>query len=111
MTGKFERVIASGLLLIASAVLAPAQSGSVRPRRVNPPPSSAGQTSDTSTASSSSSDDASPGIGRANRPSSNINTPDASRSVAGGDTSRAFALFQQKQYAESAREARRIAAA
>src|SRR4051812_18118760 len=104
MTGKFERAIALGLLLAASAVLAEAQSGSVRPRRVNPPASSVGNTSDAGT-SSSSNDDAGPRIGSTSRPSSNVNTSAAPRSGRGSDTSRAFSLFQQKQYAQAAREA------
>jgi tetratricopeptide (TPR) repeat protein len=110
MTGKFERAIALGFLLAVSAVPALAQSGSVRPRRVNPPASSVGNTGDAGAASSSN-DDAGPRIGSTSRPSSNVNRPDASRSGGGGDTSRAFSLFQQKQYAQAAREAKQVAAA
>ncbi|HKS27907.1 MAG TPA: tetratricopeptide repeat protein [Pyrinomonadaceae bacterium] len=103
MTGKIHRAIALSLLIFSFSVLASAQSGSVRPRRVNPPPSSTAQTSDAGTLSSS--EDAAPRLGAANRPSSSPNTSGAS-----GDTSRAFSLFQQKQYAAAAREAKQIAA-
>ncbi|MBD0369354.1 MAG: tetratricopeptide repeat protein [Pyrinomonadaceae bacterium] len=106
MTGNLKRAIAVSLLIFSSVVVAVAQSGSVRPRRVNPPQSSSAQTSD---AGNSSSGDAGPRIGSTNsRPSSNINTSGSSNS--GGDTSRAFSLFQQKQYAQAAREAKRVAA-
>src|SRR5437868_10727598 len=106
MAGKlFLRVIAPGLLLLVSgAATAYAQSGSVRPRRVNPPPAPADDRS-----ASTSTDDASPRINSTtNRPASNVN-PNAS-SGGGGDTARAYSLFQQKQYAAAAREARQVAA-
>ncbi|HEX8177316.1 MAG TPA: tetratricopeptide repeat protein [Pyrinomonadaceae bacterium] len=107
MTGKIQRAFALSLLTFSFAAAASAQSGSVRPRRVNPPQSSSTQTSDGGALSSS--DDAGPRIGSANRSSSNINTPGAGG--ASGDTSRAFSLFQQKQYAAAAREAKQVAAA
>ncbi|HYO90805.1 MAG TPA: tetratricopeptide repeat protein, partial [Pyrinomonadaceae bacterium] len=107
MTGKIQRAIALSLLIFSFTIVASAQSGSVRPRRVNPPQSSTAQTSETGGLSSS--DDAGPRIGTTRRPSSNVNTSGASG--AGGDTSRAFSLFQQKQYAAAAREAKQIAAA
>jgi type IV pilus assembly protein PilF len=107
MTGKFfQRAVALSLFMAASATLSYAQSGSVRPRRVNPPPSSTAQTNDTG--GTSSSDDAGPRVSTTNRPSSNVNTPGAAN--AGGDTARAYSLFQQKQYAAAAREAKQVAA-
>lgn len=106
MTGKFQRSLALGLLIFSSATLASAQSGSVRPRRVNPPPSSTAQTSEVG---GSGTDEAGPRISTPARPSSNVNTSGVSR--AGGDTARAYSLFQQKQYAAAAREARQVAAA
>lgn len=107
MTVKLRRAIALSLLIFSTAFAAAAQSGSVRPRRVNPPPSSS--SAQTTDAGNSSSDDAGPRTAsNANRPSPNINTSGSSN--AGGDTSRAFSLFQQKQYAQAAREARQVAA-
>jgi tetratricopeptide (TPR) repeat protein len=106
MTGKtFQRAMVMGLLMAASAAPSFAQSGSVRPRRVNPPQSSSAQTNNTG---DSSSDESSPRISTTNRPSSSTNTPGASGS--GGDTSRAYTLFQQKQYQAAAREAKQVAA-
>lgn len=104
MTGKiFRRGIASGLLLLIFGASVYAQSGSVRPRRVNPPPA---PTDDRS--ASTSTDDAGPRISSTtNRPTSNVNTTGAAS--AGGDTARAFSLFQQKQYAAAAREAKQVA--
>ncbi|HEX8748316.1 MAG TPA: tetratricopeptide repeat protein [Pyrinomonadaceae bacterium] len=107
MTGKIQRAFALSLLIFSFAATASAQSGSVRPRRVNPPQSSSTQTSDGGALSSS--DDAGPRIGSANRPSSNIDTPGTAS--AGGDTARAFSLFQQKQYGAAAREAKQVASA
>lgn len=91
-----------GAVLIFAAT-ASAQSGSTRPRRVNPQP--------TPTQSA-----------EENRPAPQVETePAASQPVArtnrpraGGadvaDTSRAFSLLQQKQYAAAAREAKQLAA-
>jgi tetratricopeptide (TPR) repeat protein len=100
----FQRVLAIGILLACTA-LASAQSGSVRPRRVNPPQTSSAQTNDTGT---SSSEEPPTRISPANRPSPSRSN--AAASGAGGDTSRAFSLFQQKQYAAAAREAKQVAA-
>jgi tetratricopeptide (TPR) repeat protein len=110
MTGKiFQRALALSLLIFSSAALVLAQSGSVRPRRVNPPTQSSTRANDAGVSSSSASkDEAGTRIGTANRPSSTVSPSGVSGS--GGDTSRAFSLFQQKQYAAAAREAKRIAA-
>ena len=109
MTSKIiQRVVTLCLFILIPVAGVYAQSGSVRPRRVNPPPaaSSSARTNEGSVAPSS--DEATPRIGATNRPSSNTATPGASN--AGGDTSRAFSLFQQKQYAAAAREAKQVAA-
>src|SRR5215216_6066905 len=104
-----QRAFALKLLLLLLTVAAHAQSGSVRPRRVNPPPATSGDTS-ASTSTTTTSDDASPRISsRTNRPATNT-TPDVSNTGSGGDTARAYQLFQQKQYAAAAREARQVAA-
>ena len=109
MTGKiFLQALALGLLISSFTELTYAQSGSVRPRRVNPPPSSA-QTNDAGVSSTTSSERDAPRISRANRTPSSANNPGPSG--AGGDTSRAYTLFQQKQYAAAAREAKQVAAA
>lgn len=107
MTGKIlQRAIAPALLLLLFAASDYAQSGSVRPRRVNPPPAPA---DDTSASTTSTPDTGSPRIGSpANRAASNINTSGAASN--GSDTSRAYSLFQQKQYAAAAREAKQVAA-
>ncbi|HEY0323053.1 MAG TPA: tetratricopeptide repeat protein [Pyrinomonadaceae bacterium] len=110
MTGKiFQRVLVLSLFIVASAT-SYAQSGSVRPRRVNPPPSSSTTTARTNDAggSNTSSDDAGTKISSTNRPTSNVNT--SGTAGAGGDTARAYSLFQQKQYAAAAREAKQVAA-
>ncbi|OLE54702.1 MAG: hypothetical protein AUG51_07035 [Acidobacteria bacterium 13_1_20CM_3_53_8] len=99
MARKISRnFIALLFTLFASASFAFGQSGSVRPRRVNPPP----ETTATST--------------ETNQPSvSNNNAPVASANrratPASSDTSRAYALLQQRQYAAAAAEAKRVAAA
>jgi tetratricopeptide (TPR) repeat protein len=108
MTVKlFQRAVALGILLAASVASVFAQSGSVRPRRVNPPPQAA--TDDQGTASSST-DEASPRISSRRTPATSSNTNTSRAADAGGDTSRAYSLFQQKQYAAAAREAKQVAA-
>ena len=92
MKSRFFRYgIALVALLSTFSAVASAQSGSTRPRRVDPasnqtppPASSTPQPRPTATAAASS---------------------------ASGDTARAFSLLQQKQYAEAAREAHAAAAA
>lgn len=99
----FQRALVLGLIIFSSAALSYGQSGSVRPRRVNPPPPA--PTADDRTAASST-DDAGPRIGSRTNPT----TTSVNSSGANGDTSRAYSLFQQKQYAAAAREARQVAA-
>lgn len=106
MTGKLIKgLIALSLLLAASGFGVYAQSGSVRPRRVNPSPAPG---DDTPAVSSTTSSDDGRRVNSGSRPASNANTGGASDS--GGDTSRAYSLFQQKQYAAAAREAKQVAA-
>jgi len=93
----FQQSAVSLFVVVAAlAASASAQSGATRPRRVPPAQNAA---------------DAEP----AERPAATPQTaPRADAILAqggGADTSRAYALFQQKQYAEAAREAKRIAAA
>lgn len=98
-----------GAVLIFTAT-ASAQSGSTRPRRVNPQPAA------NSNVDANSGDDE-------NRPAAQVETQPVAdsqpvartnRPRAGGadvaDTSRAFSLLQQKQYAAAAREAKQLAA-
>jgi tetratricopeptide (TPR) repeat protein len=109
MTSKIiQRFVAPCLLMLVFVAGVYAQSGSVRPRRVNPPPSASSSTRTNEGGAATDSDAAGPRIGSTNRPSSNAGTPGTSG--AGGDTSRAFSLFQQKQYAAAAREAKQVAA-
>ncbi|HEX8096867.1 MAG TPA: tetratricopeptide repeat protein, partial [Pyrinomonadaceae bacterium] len=93
---------AAGLVsaLAVCAALAQAQSGSTRPRRVNPvssAPSDEGSARTTTTTTT-------PG-----QPANTSTT--ASTGAARSDTSRAYSLLQQKQYAAAAAEAKKIAAA
>ncbi|HLL70810.1 MAG TPA: tetratricopeptide repeat protein [Pyrinomonadaceae bacterium] len=96
MKNRFFRygVALVALLLTYPAASSLAQSGATRPRRVDPttnqtpPPTTSTPPSQT-------------------RPA----TIPAAQSASGGDTTRAYTLLQQKQYAEAAREARAAAAA
>jgi tetratricopeptide (TPR) repeat protein len=108
MTGQnLRRMIAFAFVLLISTTLANAQDGSTRPRRVNPPAVSrvdedrpATTTNDAPLLPNTSSSN------NSNRTRTNVDRND---SGATGDTARAYSLFQQKQYAEAAREARRVA--
>jgi tetratricopeptide (TPR) repeat protein len=116
MTSKyFQRTIVAGSAVLIFAGLAFAQNGSTRPRRVNAPPSNVSGTQDNTPAASG--DSASNNSGsRTNRNATgaNVNAPSSGRSgsaTAGtSDTSHAYSLLQQKQYAAAAREAKQIAA-
>ena len=105
----FRRAGALSFLVLLCCVAIQAQSGSTRPRRVNPPPVS--RVGDTTTApSSSSSEDAVPPRASTSRTSTtapNVNTS----STGSSNTARAYSLFQQKQYEAAAREAKQAAAA
>lgn len=99
MKSKFSsRAVAlTGAVLTFSATIF-AQSGATRPRRVNPPPAASVEES---------------------QPAAPVESQPVARAKPGAprtiltevaDTSRAFALLQQKQYAEAAREAKQLAA-
>jgi len=97
----------SAVLIFASVALAApahAQSGATRPRRV-PPAQPAADTQQPATARQP-----------AQQPTRRADdapllTPSPAAQGSAGDTARAYALFQQKQYAEAAREAKRVAEA
>lgn len=95
MAHKIFSNFAATVLVLIAASLAYGQAGSTRPRRVNPPP----ETTTTST--------------ETNQPSVSNSRPTSSRVSAqpSSDTSRAYALLQQRQYAAAAAEAKRIASA
>jgi tetratricopeptide (TPR) repeat protein len=113
MSKHLQRMIAVGGTVLIFGAQASAQDGSTRPRRVNPPPrttvSRAAESEPTSSrnnASSSTTTDNSAPATRANT------TGRGAATTSGGtaDTSRAYSLLQQKQYAAAAREAKQIAA-
>jgi tetratricopeptide (TPR) repeat protein len=83
-------------LFLTSSVESFAQSGSTRPRRVDP---STNQTPPPMTTT------------QQTRPVTTTTSSSAPVASGSGDTARAYALLQQKQYAEAAREARAAAAA
>ena len=96
----FRRGITPGVLLLTLSATVAAQSGATRPRRVDPstnttPPPTARRTPTTDTTS----------------PQAPATNTVASSASATGDTARAYALLQQKQYEAAAREARAAAAA
>ncbi len=106
MTTKnlFRLIVAASLLSIFNAVCF-AQYGSTRPRRVTtntatPPASDAATTTAPAT-------DNIPAQPAATSPAS---ASSATRASGGADTSRAYALLQQKQFAAAASEAKQIAA-
>ncbi|HEY0407428.1 MAG TPA: tetratricopeptide repeat protein [Pyrinomonadaceae bacterium] len=100
MKSKFLSCIIALLgALLGFAVAANAQSGSTRPRRVNPPPAPPANVEETQPAR----DEERPlTIANANKPRT------GAADVA--DTSHAFSLLQAKQYAAAAKEARQLAA-
>lgn len=114
----FIRTGGALLICVAAAVAAFAQSGSTRPRRVNPAPTAptaspssssprAGQRSpaavDNTAAAASNTT-----VNTAPAPRRRTNNAPAASSTA--DTSRAYDLLQQKQYGAAARAAKEIAA-
>ncbi|HMF55514.1 MAG TPA: tetratricopeptide repeat protein [Pyrinomonadaceae bacterium] len=94
----FRSFLALAFIFPFSASFALGQSGSVRPRRVNPPPES--------TTNTETNQPATPNNSRASASASR--TAPASSS---SDTTRAYALLQQRQYAAAATEAKRLSAA
>jgi tetratricopeptide (TPR) repeat protein len=98
----FRRAVAPAALMLMLSFAATAQSGATRPRRVdpsaNPVPTPAAAARPTPAATQP----RTPAAAQARTPAA---TPAGSASGT-GDTARAYALLQQKQYAEAAREAR-----
>jgi tetratricopeptide (TPR) repeat protein len=114
-----SRFITTGGALLLFVAAAFAQSGSTRPRRVNPAPSGATTTSSPSSSSSRAGQSTTPATADDTAPSNTSvstaaprrrtgNAPAASSSA---DTARAYDLLQQKQYGAAARAAKEIAAA
>ncbi|MFN2596950.1 MAG: tetratricopeptide repeat protein [Pyrinomonadaceae bacterium] len=87
-------LFASALLTLALASAAHAQSGATRPRRVNP-----------QTTNQEAAEQPSP------TPAPRAAVTRSALPQSGGDTTHAYTLFQQGQYADAAREAKQIAAA
>jgi tetratricopeptide (TPR) repeat protein len=103
MKSKYLLLITTfaSMILASCAATALAQSGSTRPRRVNQPSAPAASTEDNSPA---------PQVESQPVARKNNNLPrDIVTEVA--DTSHAYSLLQQKQYAAAAKEARDLAAA
>jgi tetratricopeptide (TPR) repeat protein len=96
-------LIFSAFALVAQAQ---AQSGATRPRRVPPAQPAADSRPPAAARPAAAQQPARPAD------DAPLLTPSpAAQAGGGGDTARAYALFQQKQFAEAAREARRVAAA
>lgn len=110
-----SRFITTGGALLIFVAAAFAQSGSTRPRRVNPAPTG---TTTSSSSSSRAGQSATPATAD-NTAASNTNVNTAPRRRPGPtpaassttDTARAYDLLQQKQYGAAARAAKEIAAA
>ncbi|HEX8492906.1 MAG TPA: tetratricopeptide repeat protein [Pyrinomonadaceae bacterium] len=94
-----------GAVLIFTAT-ASAQSGSTRPRRVNPQPAPSSSAEDNRPTTQVETE--SPAV--TSQPVARTNRPRAGGASDVADTSRAFSLLQQKQYAAAAREAKQLAA-
>jgi type IV pilus assembly protein PilF len=112
-----SRFITTGGALLIFVAAAFAQSGSTRPRRVNPVPPAA--TTSSSSSSSRAGQSATP-ANTDNTAASNTNistatprrrTGNAPVTTSSTDTARAYDLLQQKQYGAAARAAKEIAAA
>lgn len=107
MTSKaLPRAIALASIWLLPLALVHAQSGSTRPRRVNPPPSASRTDENTSKRTNESSTPIA-NVGTSSNTRTNANTGGGAGS---SDTSRAYSLYQQKQYQAAAREAKQIAA-
>ena len=107
---SIPRLLITGVALLIFAAAALAQSGSTRPRRVNPAPQpsraepSASATTNNAPATSVNSTTP-PARRRNNTPAGN-----APAAAAATNTARAYELLQQKQYEAAARAAKQIAA-
>jgi tetratricopeptide (TPR) repeat protein len=100
----FQRTVATGSAVLIFAGLVYAQDGSTRPRRVNAPSNVSRVEDSTPTASRENAAGTSP------TPGANVSAP-RGNATGSRDTSHAYSLLQQKQYAAAAREAKQIAAA
>jgi tetratricopeptide (TPR) repeat protein len=108
-----SRFVIAGGALVAFTATALAQSGSTRPRRVNPV-SPAAPRSESGAASPATTDNpAAPAAGVNTTPRRRSSSSPVTTSPGTGstNTAHAYELLQQKQYAAAAREARQIAAA
>jgi tetratricopeptide (TPR) repeat protein len=106
MTSKyFPRATATVSAVFVFAGVVWAQDGSTRPRRVNPPPTASRVEANEPATSSS-------GVSSASDTSASGARVNATTRAVGAstDTSHAYSLLQQKQYAAAAREAKQIAA-
>ncbi|HEX8136439.1 MAG TPA: tetratricopeptide repeat protein [Pyrinomonadaceae bacterium] len=111
---SISRFIITVGALLAFTATAFAQSGSTRPRRVNPvspaqPRSESGATTTTPPATPDTSTTPAAGVGATPRRRSN-NSVASTTGTGSTNTARAYELLQQKQYAAAAREAKQIAA-
>lgn len=107
MIKSISRYIILGGALLAFAATTFAQSGSTRPRRVNPAPTSS-RTESSAPAAATGTDEGSA------RPTASANTArprGANPTATSTGTRRAYELLEQKQYAAAAREAKQVAAA
>jgi tetratricopeptide (TPR) repeat protein len=103
------RFIVTGGALLAFSAAVFAQSGSTRPRRVNPvsPAAPRSEPRPERTAPAATDNPAAPSAGVNNAPRRRAASPVAAPT----NTRRAYELLEQKQYAAAAREAKQIAAA
>jgi tetratricopeptide (TPR) repeat protein len=101
---SISRLTTTGGAILALAATAFAQSGSTRPRRVNPVSSAAPRAE--SSAPATTNDSAAPASNVNNTPRPRGNSPVNTST----GTRRAYELLEQKQYAAAAREAKQIAA-
>jgi tetratricopeptide (TPR) repeat protein len=108
---SISRFIIWGGAVLALTATAFAQSGSTRPRRVNPAPQASprAESSAPATTNDSATPTANVNTGARRRgTTSPVNTPTVTANTSAG-TARAYELLQQKQYAAAAREAKQIA--
>lgn len=104
MSKYFQRTVAAASAVLIFAGLVFAQDGSTRPRRVNQPSNVSRVDANTPPASDNNAS------GSSNASGSKVSAPPRGSGSASADTSHAYSLLQQKQYAAAAREAKQIAA-
>ncbi|HEX8776257.1 MAG TPA: tetratricopeptide repeat protein [Pyrinomonadaceae bacterium] len=103
---SISRDIILGGALLASASTAFAQSGSTRPRRVNPEPTASRNDQRSAPAADTTVDTSAPPTASVSRARPRGNSPASTPT----GTRRAYELLEQKQYAAAAREAKQVAA-